>query len=185
MKGILIGFFLALLLAAAAALAVVKFGRIAANADVPPGPFETWIASTSLDASLAREAPSGANPVPLNDGNLGEGLRLFARNCAVCHGSAQGDAAASPIAKGLYQKPPQFASEGVEDDSEGLSYWKIKHGLRMTGMPSFRDTLSDQQIWTIALFLKHMDKLPPALQSQWQQVRNWPIDAQPPGASQP
>ena len=175
MKGILIGFVLALVLAAAVALLVVKSGRFPANADAAPGPLETWMASTSLNASLAREAPSSANPVPLTDQNLGEGLRLFAHNCAVCHGSAQGDAAASPIAKGLYQKPPQFASEGVEDDAEGLSFWKIKHGIRLTGMPSFRETLSDQQIWTIALFLKHMDKLPPAAEQAWKQVRNWPV----------
>jgi mono/diheme cytochrome c family protein len=93
----------------------------------------------------------------------------------VCHGSAKGDAAASPIAKGLYQKPPQFATEGVEDDPEGVSFWKIKHGIRLTGMPSFAGALSDNEIWTIALFLKHMDHLPPAVQSAWQKVQNWPI----------
>ena len=29
-----------------------------------------------------------------------------------------------------------------------------------------------EQIWTLALFLKHMDKLPPAPQQAWQNVRN-------------
>jgi hypothetical protein len=73
----------------------------------------------------------------------------------------------------LYQKPPQFATHGVEDDPDGVSFWKIKHGIRLTGMPSFGDSLSDQQIWTLAIFLKHMDKLPPAVQQAWQQVQNW------------
>jgi len=45
----------------------------------------------------------------------------------------------------------------------------------LKGMPSFGYTLSDRQIWTLALFLKHMDKLPSALQQSWQQVRNWPV----------
>jgi len=80
---------------------------------------------------------------------------------------------------GLYQKPPQLATNGVEDDPEGYSFWKIKHGIRLTGMPSFGYTLSDQQIWTLALFLKHMDKLPPAVQQTWQQVRNWPVTESP------
>ena len=75
----------------------------------------------------------------------------------------------------MYQKPPQFASEGVEDDPEGKSFWKIQHGIRLTGMPSFVSTLNDRQIWTIALFLKHMDKLPPAIEQEWKQVRNWPV----------
>lgn len=96
---------------------------------------------------------------------------------AVCHGSAQGDASASPIAKGLFQKPPQLATEGVEDDAQGESFWKIKHGIRLTGMPAFGPSLTDPQIWTLALFLKHMDKLPPAAQQAWQQVRNWPVAA--------
>jgi hypothetical protein len=53
------------------------------------------------------------------------------------HGSGKQAASPSPIAKGLYQKPPQKASEGVEDDPEGVSFWKIKQGIRLTGMPSF------------------------------------------------
>ena len=84
-------------------------------------------------------------------------------------------ASPSPIAKGLYQKPPQLATDGVEDDPEGVSFWKIKHGIRLTGMPSFASSLSDQQIWTLAAFLKHMDKLPPAVQQTWEQVQNWPV----------
>lgn len=51
----------------------------------------------------------------------------------------------------------------------------MKHGIRLTGMPSFGDTLSDQEIWTLALFLGHMDKLPPAVQAAWAEVRNWPV----------
>jgi mono/diheme cytochrome c family protein len=39
-------------------------------------------------------------------------------------------------------------------------------------MPSWKDTLSDQQIWTLALFLKHMNKLPPAAEQAWQNVRH-------------
>ena len=177
MKGILIGIVATLAVLLAGAFVMVRSGWIPANADAAPGRIETWMASTSLDATLRREA-TGANPVPLTEANLVEGVHLFGRNCAVCHGSAKGDAAASPIARGLYQKPPQFASEGVEDDPEAMSFWKVKHGIRLTGMPSFRDTLGDRDIWTIALFLKHMDKLPAPARQAWQQVTNWPVVAE-------
>lgn len=60
----------------------------------------------------------------------------------------------------------------MEDDPEGWTYWKIEHGIRWTGMPSWKDTLSDQQIWTLALFLKHMDHLSPAAEQAWQKVTN-------------
>lgn len=175
LKGAILGVALTLAVALIGTYALVKSGLIPANADVKPGQLETWMARTSLEATLDRNAPKGPNPVALTDQNLLNGVRLFARNCAVCHGSAKGTASASPIAKGLYQKPPQLATDGVEDDPEGVSFWKIKHGIRLTGMPSFRHALSDTQIWTLALFLKHMDKLPPDVEQSWQHVRNWPV----------
>ena len=174
LKGVIAGVLLTLIVGLIVAYALVESGRIPANADAAPGALEKWMARTSLRATMRREAPSEANPVALNEQNLLEGLRLYARNCAVCHGSAKGNAAASPIAKGLYQKPPQFASHGVERDPEGESFWKIKHGIRLTGMPSFGATLSDTDIWKIALFLKHMDKLPASVEDAWRQVENWP-----------
>jgi mono/diheme cytochrome c family protein len=182
MKQIAAGIALTLGIGLVIAFVLVESGLIPANADANPGWLETWMASTSLDATLGRYAPKQQNPVELNEQNLLDGIHLYARNCAVCHGSAKGDVAASPIAKGLYQKPPQLATGGVEDDPEGESFWKIKHGIRLTGMPSFGYTLSDREIWTLALFLKHMDKLPPAAQQVWLQVRNWPvIPESPPG----
>ena len=174
-KSVLFGIALALVLGLIGAYALVQSGYIPANADAAPGWLETWMARTSLRATLKREAPKGENPVALNDQNLIAGVHLFAQNCAVCHGDAKGAATPSPIAKGLYQHPPQLATDGVEDDPQGYSFWKIQHGIRLTGMPSFRDALNDRQIWTLALFLKHMDKLPPAVQQVWQQVHNWPL----------
>ncbi len=161
-----------ILFSACAALAlgyfVVATGRIPANADSPPPAAEKWVARTALRATLAREAPKGPNPQPFDDANLLAGIKLYAMNCAVCHGASDGQA--SNIGKGLYQRPPQLASDGVEDDPEGYTYWKIRHGLRMTGMPGFSGTLSDAQIWQLTLFLKHMDALTPAAQRAWKAV---------------
>ena len=151
---------------------LLRSGLIPANADATPGTVETWAASTSLDATLDRVAPKGSNPVAPTDENLITGINLYAQHCAICHGTAKGDASISPIAKGLYPKPPQLAKDGVEDDPEGVSFWKIKHGIRWTAMPSWKDTLNDHQIWTLAQFLNHMDKLPPAAQAAWEKVKN-------------
>jgi len=175
LKGVVWGVAITIGVALIGAYCLVQGGLIPVNADAKPGWLETRIAERSLDSALRREAQLGNNPVELTEQNLLTGVRLFAQNCAVCHGSARGTASPSPIAKGLYQKPPQLATDGVEDDPEAVSFWKIKHGIRLTGMPSFRYSLSDQQIWTLALFLKHMDKLPPAVQQAWQQVQNWPV----------
>src|SRR5580693_3974898 len=172
LRAFVLGVVLTILAAAGGGYAVLRAGLIPANADANPGWLETWAAETSLDATVAREAPKGPNPVPLTDANLIAGIDLYGQHCAICHGTAKGDASASPIAKGEYPAPPQLATNGVEDDPEGYSFWKIAHGIRWTGMPAWRGTLNDEQIWTLALFLKHMDKLPPAADQAWQNVRN-------------
>jgi mono/diheme cytochrome c family protein len=151
---------------------VLSLGLVPANADASPGRLETWAAGMSLDATLERDAPKGPNPVQLTDENLIAGIDLYGRHCAICHGTAAGDSSASPVAKGLYPRPPQLATDGVEDDPEGVSYWKVEHGIRWTAMPSWKGTLSDKQIWTLALLLKHMDKLPPAPKQAWEKLKN-------------
>jgi mono/diheme cytochrome c family protein len=172
LKGFVLGFIVALAAVAGAGYAVISSGLIPAGAEGKPGWFEKWAARTSLHATLDKEAPKGNDPVPLTEANLIAGIDLYARNCAICHGTAQGEASASPIARGEYPAPPQFAAHGVEDDPPGVTYWKVKHGIRWTGMPSWNGALSDQQIWTIALLLQHMDKLPPAAEQAWKQVQH-------------
>jgi mono/diheme cytochrome c family protein len=147
---------------------VAAAGAIPANADARPPALEKWIAHKALEAAIVRQAPKGDNPVPLTDGNLIAGIKLYAADCAVCHGAADG--AASDIARGLYQKAPQLAKYGVEDDDDGEIYWKLYHGIRMTGMPAFRSALTENELWQIALFLKNMNSLPPAPEKAWQAV---------------
>lgn len=171
-KSFVSGIFFTLVVALVGGYFVVRDGLIPANADATPGPVETWVAGASLDATLKREAPKGPNPVALNDANLVAGIHLFGEHCAICHGTAKGDASATLIAKGLYPRPPQLATDGVEDDPMGYTVWKIEHGIRWTAMPSWKGTLDRRQMWTLALFLKHMDNLPPAAEQAWEQVKN-------------
>lgn len=171
-KGFVLGVVLAAVAAVACAYIVVITGTVPAAANGQPLPLEHWAARVSLRATLAKDAPKGPNPVPLTDANLIDGIGLYGQHCAICHGTAQGDQSASPVARGEYPAPPQLASDGVEDDPEGWTVWKIENGVRWTGMPSWKATLNSQQIWTLALFLKHMDKLPPAVEQAWRQVHD-------------
>ena len=171
-RGFVAGVIGAILIALVAGYLLLQSGFIPANADAKAGGLELWVAGTSLNATLRNQAPKVPNPIALTDANLIQGISLYGQHCAICHGTASGAASASPVARGLYPAPPQLADEGVEDDAEGVSYWKIKHGIRLTGMPAWGPTMNDRQIWTLALFLKHMDKLPPAARQAWAQVKN-------------
>ena len=171
MKGFLAGVLAILVLGCLVVYVGITQGLlIPANADAKPPRFERWAANQSLHATLRREAPKAPNPVAATVPNYLAGVKLYGQNCIVCHGGVDG--APSTIADGLYQKAPQLAKDGVEDDPEGVIYWKISHGIRLTGMPSFNGSLNDQQLWTLTLFLKHMDSLPPQAQSAWKALRN-------------
>jgi thiosulfate dehydrogenase len=166
------GIIVTIIIAAGIGYGAIATGRIpAAAAGARAFPLERWAARRSLRATLAREAPKGVNPVELVDADLITGINLYQHHCAVCHGGVKGEAAPTPIAKGEYPAPPQLATDGVEDDPEGWTWWKIENGIRWTGMPAWKDTLTPQQAWTLTLFLKHMDKLPAGPEAAWQQVK--------------
>ena len=57
--------------------------------------------------------------------------------------------------------PQLFTHGGVTDDPAGETYWKVDNGIRLSGMPSFRAALTDDQMWQVTALLNRADKLPP------------------------
>jgi mono/diheme cytochrome c family protein len=112
-RGFVLGVLATIVSALVGGYFVLRNVVIPANADATPGWLEIWAAGASLDATLSREA-QGTNPVALTDENLIAAIKLYGQHCAICHGTAKGYPSASPVAKGLYPRPPQLASEGVE-----------------------------------------------------------------------
>jgi mono/diheme cytochrome c family protein len=129
---------------------------VATSAD--PMPFEKMLAHKALDARIAKEAPKTA-PMAGDESNYLAGAEVYKQHCAVCHGLASGEATA--IAKGEFPKPPRLLQgKGVTDDEPGETYWKVANGIRLTGMPGFKQTLSDGQMWQVSLLLANADKIP-------------------------
>jgi thiosulfate dehydrogenase len=162
------GIIFTLLMLAVVGYFAVKAGVVPANADSKPAALENWVANTALDAALDRDTKGLKNPLQPSDQNLITGVHLYAENCAICHGAS--DAKPSNPAQGFYIEAPQLAKDGVEEDPEAASFWKVKHGIRFTAMPSFTTTLQDEEIWKIAMFLSQMDKLPPTVDAEWKKV---------------
>jgi mono/diheme cytochrome c family protein len=48
----------------------------------------------------------------------------------------------------------------VTDDPAGEVYWKVKNGIRLTGMPGFQASLTDEQMWQATALVVRADKLP-------------------------
>ncbi len=162
----ILGMIATLVALAVVGFVAVKFGLVPATADVPPPRMEKMIAHMSLDATIDREAPQPPYPFAPSDAAIIAGAKLYVQHCAMCHGSAAGEP--TPLAKGLYIRPPQFVKHGVDDDPEGETYWKIEHGIRFTAMPSYKGSLTEEQIWQLTYFMKNLpDHLPPEAQAQW------------------
>jgi len=128
----------------------------------PAMPFEKTAARMALRARITKEAPTTA-PIAADEPNLLAGAKVYRDNCAVCHG--QPGQPSSAIAAGMYPSPPHLFDDPVTDDPVGWTYWKATNGIRMTGMPAFRDSLSDREIWQVSTMLANADKLPEPVQA--------------------
>lgn len=143
-------------------LAWLFSGGVPVATSSPELPFEGKIAGIAIHAAL-RGASEMRSPILSDDVNLMAGLKLYKANCAVCHGITGQEY--TPIAQGLFPMPPALMPPdgGVMDDPVGETFWVIKNGIRMTGMPGFGKTLSDTEIWQLTTFLSNVDKLPQAV----------------------
>jgi thiosulfate dehydrogenase len=166
MRQFIFGFIAALALIAAGGYAYFALGLAPVATSSEPLPLEELITSTALSARVQKEAPK-SSPIQPSDEVYAAGVRIYRINCAVCHGLPGQDRTA--IAKGEYPKPPQFfKGEGVTEDPVGFTYWFVANGIRLTGMPGFKGSLSSDQMWQVSLLLSNADKLPATVQTALQ-----------------
>lgn len=159
----IVGLLLGLLLVPASAYLYFTAGSAPVATTDPDMPFEAFLARKALHARIVKEAPKNT-PIEANEANYLGGVQLYKDHCAVCHGLPL--APKSAIATGMYPRPPKlFEGKGVTDDEPGESYWKIANGIRLTGMPGFSKSLSEAQIWQMAILLAHADKLPASVKA--------------------
>ncbi|MBV9102776.1 MAG: cytochrome c [Candidatus Eremiobacteraeota bacterium] len=173
MRAFVGGLLVAIIVLLLFAFVAVKTGLVPARADGRPLPFERWAARASLAATIAREAPKP--PYPFADTPAAEqrGATLYVQNCAVCHGTAH--TTPNAIALGLSVRPPQFNKRGVDDDPPGVTYWKVSHGIRFTGMPAFGGRLDEKSLWDVTYFLAHKPAdLTSAARAIWQHPQSVP-----------
>ncbi|HEY6464346.1 MAG TPA: cytochrome c [Candidatus Acidoferrales bacterium] len=141
-------------------VAVVYLGLLPAAANDSSMRFEPLIAEAGLFARIAREAPSrGVSSMSTSD--LVAGANVYQKNCALCHGLPSQEEPV--VGAGMFPGAPRLLSPDgmVTGDSAGETYWKVKNGIRLSGMPSFSKTLSDEQMWQVTAVVKRADKLPP------------------------
>jgi mono/diheme cytochrome c family protein len=85
------------------------------------------------------------------------GAQHYAVLCVGCH-LAPG-VTKSEIRPGLYPHPPNLAQADLRDGRR--AFWIIKHGVKMSAMPSWAKTLDDAAIWDVVSFVRKMPDMTP------------------------
>jgi thiosulfate dehydrogenase len=163
-KGLILGILLGVLLIAGGFYYYFSSGHVPVATSAPPIPFEKAFARIGLHAYLDK-LPHPEPQVTVDEANLIAGAKVYKEQCAVCHG-LPGEPK-STIAQGMYPTPPQlFHGTGVTDDDAWESYWKVENGIRLSGMPGFKDRLTEKQIWEVAVLVKNADKIPESVKKE-------------------
>ncbi len=164
MRGIVLGVLLTLLVLVVGGYMFVRSGGVSLATTAHPLPMEEAVAGLALRASIGI-AEDRKNPLPFTDDNMLAGVRVYKENCALCHGAPEQPRTA--ISKGMSPAPPQLMEkeEMMTGDPEGETYWKVTHGIRLSGMPGFASTLSETQRWQVTMLVKYADQIPPKVQA--------------------
>ena len=140
-----------LVVAGVAAMAFIYSGIYDVAAITPDNAMVAWAIHLASDRSIAARDGDIQVPTNLNKPEiLSAGGMLFSQNCAVCHsgpGMHQTD-----ISQGLNPQPPNLFATGRKPEMNE-AFWFIKNGVKMTAMPGFAKSQTDEQIWALAAFV--------------------------------
>jgi mono/diheme cytochrome c family protein len=130
-------------------------------ASKPDAGLIAWVLKTTQSRSVHRayESLEGKVQVPRLDDpqRLQTGLVHYHEMCVTCHGAP--GVKVSEIGQGLNPFPPELARKGGDEPLE--TFWIVKNGIKMTGMPAFGVTHTDDEIWAIVAFVSRLPKLSP------------------------
>jgi mono/diheme cytochrome c family protein len=128
-------------------------------ASQPDNAVTRWALVTARNRSIDRRAAEITVP-PLTDPKLiQEGFEHYHEMCTGCHLAPGVDS--SEIREGLNPVPPVLAKV-VPNSSPARLFWVIKNGVKMTGMPAWGSSHSDQMIWAMVAFLERLPAMTPA-----------------------
>jgi mono/diheme cytochrome c family protein len=163
--------------------AFVKSGAYNVAASHPHTKFTEWLTHEAMIHSVRRQSAGIQAPAHIGAQQVVRGFCTYETHCVACHGAPA--VAREQWVAGMEPSPPYLLDATSKWTSSQL-FWIARNGIKMTGMPSWRDSLSDGQIWDVVGFLEAMRDLPPQTYVQWRSRRMcggfsgpWPAPAPP------
>jgi mono/diheme cytochrome c family protein len=123
----------------------------------PPSRFEVALAA-KVKRYVTVGGKSDRNLLAATGDNVRRGQQAFSSYCIACHG-LDGQNTGVPFSDAMSPPVPLLTAPEVQQYTDGQLHWVIANGLFPSGMPAARGILSDEEIWRIVLYIRH---LPPA-----------------------
>jgi mono/diheme cytochrome c family protein len=136
---------------AAVAAAMLGLGGCRAT---PPGNMETNTITFAKHRIFIGNKDE-KNPLQRNAQNWADGKEAFGHYCVACHGM-DGQNTGVPFADHISPPIPSLASAEVQRYTDGQLKWILDNGISPSGMPGSKGTLSDDELWSIIVFLRQL-----------------------------
>lgn len=120
----------------------------------PPGKVETSV-MTSLKRRVTVRGKDDRSPFSATEQDVVRGKKAFGSYCTSCHG-LDGQNTGVPFADRMSPPVASLASASVQNYTDGQLHWVIQNGISPSGMPASKDLLSDEEIWEIVAYIRHL-----------------------------
>ncbi len=117
-------------------------------------PLTTGLLEVIKERSIQMRSKAIVKPDTLPPEYMAKGAEDYAAMCAQCH-LAPGNPP-TELQRGLYPRPPVFHELEHEAHGPGENFWVIKNGIKLTGMPAWNATHSDEEIWGLVAFIEQL-----------------------------
>jgi len=146
--------------------AFIYLGVFDIAANHPHSKLTLWFINKTVMQSVQHRA-RGINPPDLSRPSMvTSGSYHFQQMCVQCHGGPGVER--SEAGEGLYPQGPNLAGAKRHWTPKEL-FWITQNGLKMTGMPAWGRTSTDEEIWAMVAFMEQMPAISP---EKYQQMLN-------------
>ncbi len=127
-------------------------------ANHPHSDLTLWVIDKTVTQSVKHRSRGVSPPNLSNPAMIKSGAYHFQQMCVQCHGGPGVER--SDAGDGLYPQGPDLA--GAHNRWTPGDIFRItRNGLKMTGMPAWGKTTSDEDIWAMVAFMERLSAISP------------------------
>ena len=136
----------------AIAFAYISTGAYDVAADVPHWTLTQSVLDKVRTRSIRRRSADIEVPALDDIALVTSGAGNYDAMCAGCH--LKPGVESTEMSRGLYPAPPSLAERPLENPA--AAFWVIKHGIKMTGMAAWGQSMDDRYVWGLVGFLNEL-----------------------------